>query len=93
VNRGGVHALVAPSAAQVSLEHREPVIVLLPGSVRLPEPALELQKVLFCAEPDAIHHLADQRVLAAIRRGRRHKNDDGEHNSEDDKSPIHDGII
>ncbi|RDY01326.1 hypothetical protein CR513_15370, partial [Mucuna pruriens] len=87
VNRRRVQALMAPSAAQVSLEYIEPVIMLLLGSVRLPEPALELQKVMIRSQPGAVHHLPNQRLLIAVRRGR-HRYDNGE-DGEEEKSPIH----
>lgn len=84
VCRRRVQALMAASAAHVSLEHLEPVIVLLLGSVRLPEPALEVQKVVLCSQPDAaaLHHLHDQRLIVAAVRRRREE--DGENNKEED---------
>lgn len=85
VSRRRVQTLVAAGAAHVSLEHLVPVIVLVLGIVRLPEPALELQKVVLCSQPDvtAIDHLHDQRFLvAAVRRGRHGRENEGERNKQ-----------
>ena len=68
VNRRRVHALVAPRAAHVSLEHLEPVIVLILRRIRLPEPPLENREVVLRSQQPrvtvaAVDHFPDQRIF------------------------------
>jgi hypothetical protein len=72
VDRGRVKALVAPSAAQVSLENLEPVSVLFGRRIGLAEPNLELGKVMLCSQgTNVADDLADQGVFADGKRLRR----------------------
>lgn len=57
------------SAAEVSLEHREPVIVLLLRSVRLAEFTLKYSEMMVGVEQlviavAVVHHLTDQGIVA-----------------------------
>ena len=70
VLRGGVEQLVAARAAEVGLEHGEPVRVLVGVTVGLPEPLDEAGEVALRVQLQlvvvaAADHLPDQRLLLA----------------------------
>ena len=69
VDSGGVELLVALGAAQVSLEDREPVIVLLLSGVGLAVVALEEREVVLRIEEMIFtvrYNLADQEILGLV---------------------------
>nr|GMC54929.1 probable beta-D-xylosidase 7 [Ipomoea batatas] len=70
VDGGRVQHLVALSAAQVSLEDGEPVVVLLLRRVALPELGLEQREVMVGVEQRIVlavrHDLPDQRILRSL---------------------------
>lgn len=94
VNGRGVELLVPPRAAQVSSEDLEPAIVLLLGSVRLPESPLEYGEVVEVCQRlvlVAINHLPDQRILRAgecIRCRRGGCNAEDERQEEEETEPV-----
>ena len=62
VGGGGIQLLVQLGSTQVSLEHTEPIIMLLLCSIDLAELGLEHAEVMLCVEQAILavrHHLTD----------------------------------
>lgn len=94
VDRRGIELLVPPRAAQVRPEHRESVIVLLLGGVRLAETRLEEREVAVVLGREvavgggAVHDLPDQRIAVDLRGGVGRDDGEGEE-SEEREEAIH----
>lgn len=93
VDGGGVRQLVALGAAQVSLEYREPVVVLLLGGVRPAVLALEQVEVVVGVQQlvDGLrplgHDLADQGIIGddGVKEGIRRERGGEERESEEER--------